>query len=73
MEKKSSEKHIDRKENILYNIFINNSLEVFTMNRSELKNRAKQSLTGNWGAAIIGVIVYMLVVSFLSSTGVVHL
>ncbi|MBQ8260083.1 MAG: DUF975 family protein [Clostridia bacterium] len=40
------------------------------MNRSELKNRAKQALNGNWGAAILGVIVYMVVISILSSTGV---
>ena len=40
------------------------------MNRSELKTRAKQSLAGNWGAAIIGMVVYMLINSLLSSTGV---
>lgn len=40
------------------------------MNRTDLKNRAKQSLTGNWGAAILGMVIYMVVVSLLSSTGV---
>ncbi len=40
------------------------------MSRSELKNRAKQSLNGNWGAAILGVVIYMVVISILSSTGV---
>ena len=40
------------------------------MSRTELKNRAKQSLNGNWGAAILGVVIYMVVISILSSTGV---
>lgn len=40
------------------------------MNRSELKNRAKQSLSGNWGAAIIGLIIYGVIISLLSSTGI---
>ncbi len=40
------------------------------MNRSELKMRAKQSLAGNWGTAIIVMIVYMLVNSLLGSTGI---
>lgn len=45
-------------------------MEVFTVNRSELKNRAKQSLSGNWGAAIIGLIIYGVIISLLSSTGI---
>jgi len=40
------------------------------MSRTELKNRAKQSLNGNWGTAILGVVIYMVVTSILSSTGV---
>ena len=40
------------------------------MNRIELKNRAKQSLTGNWGAAILGLVIYGAIVSLLSTTGV---
>ncbi len=40
------------------------------MNRTELKNRAKQSLTGNWGAAILGLIIYGAIVSLISTTGV---
>lgn len=40
------------------------------MSRTELKNRAKQSLNGNWGAAIIGLLVYGVIVSLLSSTGI---
>ncbi len=40
------------------------------MNRAELKNRAKQALAGNWGTAIIGLLIYGVVISLLSSTGV---
>ena len=40
------------------------------MSRTELKNCAKQSLNGNWGTAILGVVIYMVVTSILSSTGV---
>ncbi len=40
------------------------------MNRTELKNRAKQALNGNWGAAILGLVVYGAIVSLLSTTGV---
>ena len=40
------------------------------MSRTELKNRAKQTLNGNWGTAILGVVIYMVVTSILSSTGV---
>ena len=40
------------------------------MNRIELKNRAKQSLAGNWGAAILGLVIYGAIVSLLSTTGV---
>ena len=40
------------------------------MNRIELKNRAKQSLTGNWGAALLGLVIYGAIVSLLSTTGV---
>lgn len=40
------------------------------MNLTDLKTRAKQSLANNWGAAIIGMVVYMLIVSVLSSTGI---
>lgn len=40
------------------------------MNRAELKKRAKQSLSGNWGAAILGCVIYMVVISFLSSIGI---
>ncbi len=40
------------------------------MNRTELKNRAKQALTGNWGTAIIVMIIFMLLSSLISSTGV---
>lgn len=40
------------------------------MNRSELKNRAKQSLSGNWGTAIIVMIIFMLLTSLLSSIGI---
>jgi uncharacterized membrane protein len=40
------------------------------MNRTELKNRAKQALDGNWGSAIIAFLLYYIIVSFLSTTGV---
>ena len=40
------------------------------MNRTELKNRAKQALAGNWGTAIIVMIIFMLLSSLLSSTGI---
>ena len=40
------------------------------MNRTELKNRAKQALNGNWGSAIIAFLLYAVIVSFLSTTGV---
>ena len=40
------------------------------MNRTELKNRAKQALTGNWGAAIIAFLIYSVIISLLSTTGV---
>ena len=40
------------------------------MNRSELKNRAKQSLSGNWGTVIIGLLIYCVAVSILSSVGI---
>lgn len=40
------------------------------MNRIELKNRAKQALTGNWGTAIIAMIIVMLASSLLSSIGI---
>lgn len=40
------------------------------MNRKELKDRAKQSLTGNWGTVIVGLLIYGIIVSFLSSIGI---
>ncbi len=40
------------------------------MNRSELKNRAKQALTGNWGTAIIVMIIFMALNALISSTGI---
>lgn len=40
------------------------------MSRTELKNRAKQSLANSWGAAIIGMVIYMVISSVLSSTGI---
>ena len=69
MGKKSSKKHIDSNKNILYNI-ITNSFGGKPMNRTELKNRAKQALNGNWGSAIIAFLLYAVIVSFLSTTGV---
>ena len=69
MGKKSSKKHIDSNKNILYNI-ITNSFGGKPMNRTELKNRAKQALDGNWGSAIIAFLLYAVIVSFLSTTGV---
>ena len=38
------------------------------MNLTALKSRARQSLANNWGAAIIGMVVYMLILTVLSST-----
>lgn len=69
MGKKSSKKHIDSNKNILYNINTN-SFGGKPMNRTELKNRAKQALNGNWGSAIIAFLLYAIIVSFLSTTGV---
>lgn len=40
------------------------------MNRPELKKRAKDALNGNWGTAIVAMLIFMVASSILSSIGV---
>ena len=40
------------------------------MNRTELKKRAKDALNGNWGTAIVAMLIFMVASSILSSIGV---
>lgn len=43
------------------------------MNRAEIKEEAKQTLSGNWGITIGVLLTYMIIVSLLTQTGIGYL